>query len=450
MAGLTPEGFIPATYTEVRDAIIASLRAAFGVSIKLGDKSAFGQVVAVFAAALAELWEVSQAVSASQDPDTATGAALDGLCALTGTTREPARESEVVLTLTGTASTVVPTGSRASTLSTGIEFATVEDVTLVALTAWAPTTVYAVGDRRSNASRSYICTDPGTSAGSGGPTTTGSGIVDGTVEWRYLGEGTAAADGDAESVETGEQTGVAFDITVIETPFGGWSSVINLLDADPGNDIETDEDLRVRREIELSAPGTGTLGAIREALSNVDDVTSVKVFHNPTDLTDGDGMPPHSVEALVRGGVDQDIFDTLLANVAAGIATHGNTAGTAEDEEGFSHAVEFSRPDEIEIYADIEVEYDAAIYPVGAVGQAQIKAAVAAFGATFESGKNVVANQIRNAIMTNVPGVTDVPVCDIGIIANPTTDVTILIGSRELATFDTSRVDIDDETEAAP
>lgn len=51
--------------------------------------------------------------------------------------------------------------------------------------AWAATTVYAVGDAVTNGGKGYVCTDAGTSAGSGGPTGTGTGIVDNTVEWRW-------------------------------------------------------------------------------------------------------------------------------------------------------------------------------------------------------------------------------------------------------------------------
>ena len=51
--------------------------------------------------------------------------------------------------------------------------------------AWAAATVYSVGNVRANAGNWYICTQAGTSAGSGGPTTTGTSIVDNTVRWDY-------------------------------------------------------------------------------------------------------------------------------------------------------------------------------------------------------------------------------------------------------------------------
>jgi hypothetical protein len=53
--------------------------------------------------------------------------------------------------------------------------------------AWAPLTVYAPGQLVSNAGNTYLAVVGGTSAGSGGPTTSGTAIVDGTVRWDYQG-----------------------------------------------------------------------------------------------------------------------------------------------------------------------------------------------------------------------------------------------------------------------
>lgn len=54
------------------------------------------------------------------------------------------------------------------------------------LTAWAGSTAYAVGQRRSNGGNAYQVIVAGTSASSGGPTTSGLIVVDGTVTWTWL------------------------------------------------------------------------------------------------------------------------------------------------------------------------------------------------------------------------------------------------------------------------
>lgn len=53
-------------------------------------------------------------------------------------------------------------------------------------TAWVASTTYAIGACRTNGGNTYVCTKAGVSASSGGPTGTGFGIVDGTVNWDYL------------------------------------------------------------------------------------------------------------------------------------------------------------------------------------------------------------------------------------------------------------------------
>jgi len=52
--------------------------------------------------------------------------------------------------------------------------------------AWTATTVEVVGSTKANGANVYLCTVAGTTAGSGGPSGTGTAIVDGTVTWRYL------------------------------------------------------------------------------------------------------------------------------------------------------------------------------------------------------------------------------------------------------------------------
>lgn len=52
---------------------------------------------------------------------------------------------------------------------------------------WTASTVYALGQQVINDSgKVYKCTTAGTSASSGGPTGTGSGITDGTAVWQYV------------------------------------------------------------------------------------------------------------------------------------------------------------------------------------------------------------------------------------------------------------------------
>ena len=436
--GLLSTGFVPKPLDVIREDINTALRDAFGPSIDLSDGSVLGQLAGIMAERFALLWELAEAVNASQDPDAATGVALEALCTLTGVQKRPASPTTATVVLAGDVATEILSGRQISVVDNGDLFDTDEDVTLAAADAWAPETDYAVGDVVVNDTpdRIYLCTDPGNSAGSGGPTGTGTAITDDGVVWRYLGDGDAFATVDVTALETGPIVAPELTLTVIETPVAGWTGVANSAAGTTGFDVEADADLRVRRNLALSAGGTSTPDAIRAALLALADVTHAHVLYNNTDVT-VDTIPPHAVEALVIGGDDQEIYDTLLAQVAAGIATHGNTDGTAEDSEGVEHDVSFTRPDEIEIYVTINVLTTDEDFP--ADGEAQIEAQILEWGAAFEPGRDVIANQILAQVF-DVAGVVNVGAVYIGTAPSPGSSATISIATRELATFTAARI----------
>ncbi len=404
--GLTDQGLVVKSRLVIRDEINSALRLAFGNSINLSDRSIFGQIVGIITDRLGDLWELLETVASSQDPDKATKSLLDAICLITGTFRPEALASQVTLTFTGVDSTVVAAESEFTTASTLKSFVTVADVTLVTVTAWVALTVYEVDDRVENGGNIYQCITAGTSAASGGPTgETPEFTVDGTCFWTFLGTGAAAVDAEASSVELGPIVGVARDITEIVTTTSGLESVINLEDAVLGRVEAADADLRTLRVVELSAPGSSPFDALRGQLLRVANVTAVTLFPNNTDVTDGDGVPPHSVEALVRGGEDQDIFDALLAGVAAGIGTHGTTVGTATNSQGSELAQKFSRAVDVPVYVRISVTVDEDSYPSD--GDLQVENEIINYGAVQNSGRDAVPAAV-SARAFRVVGVLDV------------------------------------------
>lgn len=435
--GLSATGFLAKTTQIIRDEINQVYFDTFGSSLNLTDATPLGKEIGIQAERIALLWELAEAAYAAGDPDKAEAAALDAVCALTGTIRDIAKSSTVTLTCTGTAFTTITVGSQASVAGTDERFATLAEGTLALLTLWAATTAYVVGDRRGNGGNSYICTIAGTSAGSGGPVLEIDAETDGTVTWRFMGNGTSAVDIAAAAINTGPILAVSGGIITIETPIGGWVSVMNLLDAVPGTDIEEDGPLRLRREDEIAAAGAGTIDAVRAALLQVTGVTSVTNFWNNKITTDAEGVPPKAVECLIQGGTNQDIFDALLANVGGGIETHGDVPGSATDSEGNSHVMAFSRPTEIDIHVEMTLTFDATKYPSD--GDAQIKAAIVAFGLLQATGKDAVSSSIEAQAYT-VLGASEVSLTAIGLATSPTLETTIVITSRQLAVHDTSRI----------
>lgn len=454
--GLTDQGLTIPTIADIRADITARILKTISPTLDLSDRSLEGQIVGIVAEAIARAWEQLEVIFTAWDPDKAVGVFLEALSALTGTTPPLPSKSAVVLTLTGTPAAVVPSGDQAG-ISDGQGgyvslWATSELATIAALSAWLTSAAYGLGTRVTHAGNVYQCTLAGTSGATGpiGADLT-SDETDGTVHWRYLGEGTGAIDVPAACTVVGPTTANAATITAITTPEGGWSGVVNVLDASVGRNAATSAQLRALRELELFQPGSSPVDAIRAELLDVVGVTAVTVFENVQEVTSDDGIPPHSVEAMVQGGDDQAIFDALLASVAGGIRTWGQGSGevdgSATDSQGTAHPMKFTRPGEVPVYVTITLTKDASRYPSD--GDQQVKDAITAWGDLRPAGYDAVSNAILAQAFT-VLGVLDVTACSIGTAPAPATSTTIAIGLRQLATYDTSRIVVNSSTAGVP
>lgn len=450
--GLLITGLAVKPATVIREEFDAAFKGIYGESIgseadgSIPPQTSIGQEVTVLTDAFAGMWDLLQEVHASTDPDQATGASQDAVCALTGTIRDGSEYSTVTATCTGDPATPLPEGRVATVTGTLARFSSLATATITDAGTWLALTAYVVGDRRYNGSRVYEVTIAGTTAGAGGPTGTGSAIVDGTVTWRYLGQGTGVVDVAMQAQSTGVIAALAGELATIATPVTGWLSVVNLEDAALGQARETDASLRLKREEELASSGNATADAIRANILALDAVESCRVFYNDTDAVDADGVPPHSVEVLVLGGVDQEIADEVFASVAAGIGYYGNQTDTVTDSNGVSHTVKWSRPVEVPIWVRLDVVKYAATFPSD--GETQIKTAVAAYGDSLGVGRSVRSQPLGAVIVPDpangggVTGVLEVTLVYIRTSSPPIAATTIAIATREISTFDTSRLTI--------
>ncbi len=437
--GLVTTGFSAPTFAELRDTVNRRILDTISPTLDLSDHSFEGQLIAIVLEQVMLVWEGYEEATGFLDPDKAVDAVLDAICLITGTFRRGAYASTVALTLTGDDAAPIPAGNIARVPS-GPKFTTQLEVTLEALDAWVGLTSYAVDDRVTNAGNCYLCITAGISANPGGPETTDPDIVDNTVHWRFLGAGVAAADVAATATETGPLAANSGTVTEIMTPVGGWSGVINILDATTGALQMSNEDLRKLRVTELARRGSGTIDAIEADFldpGKVPNVIAVTVFNNTSDAT-VDGMSPHSIELLIMGGDDQAIWNQLHKSVGGGIATNGTEVGTATDRRGREHTYRFNRPTEIPIYIALTVTRDPDSAPEDL--EDQIKNAIVAWGDAQTNGKDAVASRIGAESFVD-DSVLDVEAF-IGIAPAPGTSVTVDIDIRELATYDTSRIDI--------
>lgn len=447
--GLGSTGFVAKTADEAQAEIQSDFQAAFGASIDVSPQSALGQLAGIMGQRFGALWNVGQAVYASQDPATASDVGLDGVCAITGTIRDNARPSTSMVTCIGTSFTSLAAGRVVSVVGTGIKFTTDADALIVNAPSMNALTAYAVGTilylsgaivivTVAGITDSILNPFPGPSTASPGDQGTMTGGSPVTV--MLLGAGRGYANVPVTAQQSGPFLALAGTLTVIETPVAGWNGVWNLLDALVGANLEGDPALRIRREVELEGDADAAPNAIRAKVLKVGEntdnpVTACTVFQNTTMTVDANGLPPKSVEVLVQGGVDADILQTVFDTVAGGIETVGNQSGNVTDDGENIQLVKFSRANLLLVYVTFNLEVDPALFPV--TGGITLGALVSLI--TYAIGKGVAASALIPTAF-QIPGVVNCPLPFIGLAASPSTSTTIIAGSHDRAMFDSSRV----------
>lgn len=130
-----------------------------------------------------------------------------------------------------------------------------------------------------------------------------------------------------------------------------------------GEETETDKQLRDRAFNSTSIGGSATVNALDSELRSIDGVKALTLKRN-REGTSVDGLPPHSFEAIIYGGSDQEVGETIFktasidSNDVGGIHGVGssytiNSSVTNDDE-----VINFSRPKELNLDIDLTLIVD--------------------------------------------------------------------------------------------
>jgi uncharacterized phage protein gp47/JayE len=414
--GLTPEGFNPKTLEEQKLELEQELQSRFGVDIDLRSQSVFGQLVGISSEIWADMWAWLNDIYLNAYPDSASGISLDRVCALTNVTRQQATASTVEAIAYGVQGTFLEAGQEVLDSLGNKTFASVADITIdkasvrdVSVKASAEVTgTYTVTVNGVN--YSYVATGSPTfnSIAVGLETAITSPDVTKEVNGDVLrlynlntsfaveitGNMTFDEIGTnmlVEAFEKGSLNVPIEAIDTIQTPVSGWSRVNNLKVGIEGQDLETDEDLRLRRTLSLER-------SIVKALLEIENVKQAIVFENNTDATDGDGTPAHHIWAVVNGGATADIVEAIVLNNSAGIGTRGLQSGTfTSPYTGLPLLARFDRPTEVNpVFVITYTLTEDNTFP--ADGVAQIKQALVAYGELFQMGQDLVYSRVFSAI----------------------------------------------------
>lgn len=329
------------SYTDIRDQLIADARTIFGQDIYLGIDSQDYQWISAVASIIYDSFLTSQAVYNSRGPSTAVGSGLDIIVKLNGIKRNKAVYSTCFVTLTGTPGTTITNGL--------------------------------VADVNGN---NWSLTSPI--------------ILDST------GHATALA----TCQTAGPISANPGEINKIVTPTYGWTSVTNPSAATIGSNAETDAQLRARQAISTAQPSRTVLEGIKGAIAAVSGVLRFAVYENDTDTVDADGLPAHSITAVVEGGADEDVAQAIFKRKSPGCYTNGTTSVSVTDQFGVANTIRFYRP----TYVDIDVVINLKQLP-GYTTQTtdNIKNAVVAYINSLSLGDDLTISSLWGAALSVNP-----------------------------------------------
>lgn len=331
-ATVTAEGISAPDYQTVLDTITGYFQQIYGSDSYLDPDSKDGQMVALVALAIHDANNTAITVYRSFSPSTALNDALTSNVKINGISRRAATNSTVDELLVGEPGTIITNGSVKDT----------------------------------------------------------NGII-----WNFPAQVVIGIDGTAIATATcatsGAVAALAGSVNKINTPTRGWVSATNPLAATVGVAAETNAELRVRQSQSVALPSVTPFEAVDGAIANIEGVTRHKLYENDQDTPDDNGLPPHSIAAIVEGGDATVIANTLRGVKGQGSTPFGSTVIIVPDKYGSPHPVGFSRPVDVPVFVKITISPLTGY--TSQVGE-EIKAAVAAYINSLAIGASVLLSRI--------------------------------------------------------
>lgn len=161
---------------------------------------------------------------------------------------------------------------------------------------------------------------------------------------------TATADDD------GPIEAAAGAVSRIATPTDGWISVSNPSVAVPGKEAQSDAELRILQTNSTAQPSQSILQGIQGELLSLDGVTRLRMYENDTSETDDNGIPSHSICAVVEGGDSNEIAEVLRRRKTAGTGTFGTTSIVLTDSAMMPITIKFFRPTVVPVKVKVTID----------------------------------------------------------------------------------------------
>lgn len=397
--GMTDTGFKPKRIADVYDSIKARIAEITDKStgekvfINESDDSLFMQFNFMVSEAIAECWEHAYQASTVRDPNKASGAILKGLIQLNGLVAKFGSQTQINVKFTGLKDATIPQGSLISDVENSVNYSVDKSVTIGA---------------------------------------------DGT------------ATGTATALTKGPINPQNNTVIVIKTPTYGWTNVTNTGVVVVGAEPQTDEELHLEQQRATSNTAYRQIDAIYAGLLNVSGVEFARVYQNTGLTTDSRGIDAKSVAAVVVGGTNEDIANSIAQKSANINSFFGSTEVDITDNQGQVNKIKFSRPEEVEIDVEVNITItDSSQFPASTEdAKKQIKQNIVSYAqynlqATegFAPGVDVIRTRLYTPV-NEVPGFK-INSLKIGKHSQGLSEADIDIAWNEVAIFKESNITVD-------
>lgn len=296
MLEITSDGLVIERLDEILTRLSQSMRDIYGSDINIAPDTPDGQTIGIFSQACADINEIIAGVYAMSDPTKAVGAWLDIQLKYVGLTRNKQDYSYLNnVSIAVVPGTVIPSG-------------------------------YVVQDANG-------------------------------VEWQTTNAATATGatlSMQLRSVEYGAFHLASGQELIPKTVVLGVQSLYTTSDSVLGRLQESDESALMRFLRSYSINNLDDREGVEAALLALNDVRDAKVYENYTNVVDTKGVNPHSINAIVIGGVNQEIATAIIKKKAVGCGLQGAITETLFYQ-GNDREIKFDRSEQVDISVKITV-----------------------------------------------------------------------------------------------
>lgn len=434
--GLTPKGPNIKRLDVILEEMHSSLTKKLGINTRQNPQSLLNHLLTNVADKIAELWEYGSDIYYSQYPSTAEGISLDNAAQYGGSTRGSPAPSYYHILCTGIDGTLIPSGTLIASDTNPATQLTIREQKEITRSSFNKADVKITSTQLFGVFTVALNGIPYTITMEGSPT-----VLD------VLNALSAAITDDAFRVSVEKETSLLRIEAVDETsanilllsenlttdtvgsvitfateedgdillPNGvvtkiikavpGLQGVVNVGTYIAGQLKETDTEFRQSYADKIFSRSSRMLESIRSAiLDHCQGVTSVALYENDSNETDGMGRWPHSIEVVADGGDANEIARQILNTKAGGINTFGSVEVSVPGEYGEDITVRFNRPTYQKVWMRVNITMSrSATLPSNYADL--IKAVILERMGTLDTGSDVVPQKLfLGALYATVTG----------------------------------------------